>query len=191
MNFVKNMSAAKGLSVSLIMVALLPLRLFAQTNEVPIVGHYVYEHAWRYAVGEDSMFCSEVGTMDYEADGSALDHAIQTYLLKHKDGSKVVWIFDYFSPSFWHRRGDDFFFKGDSAAFSMKLLSNIMESNTNVDSNWYQNYADGVVKGVSQSIAHETKFHIAELSACRFVWSYTYRDEHTDYWEFLRPQYSK
>lgn len=164
---------------------------FQDAASQEIADHYVYSHSWCYAIGEDSMFCSEVGTMDYDVDGSALDHAFQTYLLKSKDGEQYEWTFDYFSPSFWHRQGDDFFFKGDSASFSMKLLSNIMESDANVDPDWYQYYADEIITSVSRNIAKETKFHIAELSECRFVWSYTYRDGHTDYWEFLRPKYSK
>lgn len=182
---------SRGFKVVCILSIMMWIGFFQNAWSQEIAGSYVYSHAWCYAVGEDSLFCSEVGTMDFEADGSALDHAFQTYLLKRKDGGKVVWTFDYYSPSFWRRQGDDFFFKGDSVSFSMQLMSNIMESDANVDVDWYHGYAEEIIKGVSRSIANETKFHIAELSACRFVWSYTYRDGHTDYWEFLRPQYSK
>lgn len=148
-----------------------------------VPGHYKYTHSWSYAVGSDSLFCSEKGTMDFNADGTALDHARQRYLLVRQDGSRVTWDFDYYSPSYWYLEDEDFYFSGDSTTFKMECVS---KPSNNEDADWYYNYARQCADNVHLYIHRETKFNLAELSRHRLVWSYTYPDGHTDTWGVVR-----
>lgn len=151
------------------------------------IDNYTYQHSWNYAVGQDSMFCSEDGTMDFFENGTALDHALQRYELHRVDGSRVVWYFDYYSPSFWRLDGDNFYFRGEEQTFSMTLLSDTNAAKGLAPAE-YKEYAQRIIANVSRSIGHETCFKVADLSDCRLVWSYTYSDGHTDTWEFVRKR---
>lgn len=148
-----------------------------------VPGHYQYTHSWSYAVGTDSIYCSEEGTMDFFPNGTALDHATQHYLLVRQDKSRVTWDFDYYSPSYWRLEGEDFYFSGDSVTFKMECISQPGEE---ADASWYYSYAKGIADNVRRSINYETRFHLAELTGHRIVWSYTYKDGHTDTWEFYK-----
>lgn len=164
-------------------VGQIPVGQKGDSLQQQVPGHYLYRHSWSYAVGADSIYCFEEGTMDFFAKGSALDHALQHYLLVRQDGSRVAWDFDYYSPSYWRLDGDDFFFSGDSATFKMECLSKPEKED---DASWYYNYAQETAANVHRYINHETKFHLSELTEHRLVWSYTYPDGHTDTWLFER-----
>ena len=159
----------------------------ALAQEVP--GYYDYTHSWKYAMGDDSIFCTEKGTMEFWADGTALDHAQQQRVLVRPDGTWVSWDFDYYSPSLWKVDGNDFYFSGDSLTFKMTLLSpDFAERNRQsmVTPEWYREYAQKIITSVHRSIGHNTKFNLDALTDCLLRWTYTYRDGHTDSWEFYR-----
>ena len=148
-----------------------------------IPGHYTYQHGWSYDLKEGHIDVHETGTMDFNKDGTALDSARQVYVMTPADGGKVTWVFNYISPSRWRVEGDDFYFAGSYEGFRMELVETTLED---CDQGWADRQAHRIMKNVGSNIARETKFHIANLTAHEFVWSYTYNDGHTDTWEFYR-----
>ena len=119
--------------------------------------------------------------MDFYPDGSALDSANQVYRVTLNEGDTVTWVFNYISPGWWRVEGEDFYSSGDADSFRMELL----EAKGDGCGEELE-LAERIVKKVSGSIGRETKFHLASLTKEELVWSYTYKDGHTDTWEFYR-----
>lgn len=90
-------------------------------------------------------------------------------------------VYFYISPSRWRVEGDDFYFSGYEASFRMELLEAKGDG-----CGEERELAERIVKKVSGSIGRETKFNMAKLTKDELVWSYTYKDGHTDTWEFYR-----
>ena len=157
-------------------------------------GHYMYAHAFSYDLQGNHFDVHETGTMDFYADGSALDSARQVYIVTLKEGAKVRFEFNYISPSRWHLDGDDFYFSGIKEDFRMEV---IRFSSDRDDEDFYTDWppcdraraaelVKEIVETVGSSIDYEYKFHLDTLTAHKLQWSFLYRDGHTDTWEFYR-----
>ena len=141
-----------------------------------VEGHYTYQHGFNYDLDGNHLEVSETGTMDFFAGGAALDSARQVYTATLADGGTEKWVFDYVSPSRWRLEGEDFYFAGVKNDFSMKVIEGNPDSVL----------AQRIMEVVGGSIDYEYKFHLDTLTADRLKWSFTYRDGHSDTWEFDR-----
>lgn len=155
----------------LIFLAMASLQLSAQVE-----GHYTYQHSFNYDLEGNHFDVSETGTMDFYADGTALDSARQVYTATLKDGRKVVWEYNYISPSRWRLEGKDLYFAGVKGKLRMEVVGDCPESEL----------AQRIANMYSRSIDYEYKFHLDTLTAEKLQWSFTYRDGHSDTWTFFR-----
>lgn len=148
-----------------------------------VPGHYIYAHAFNYDLQGNHLDVHETGTMDFHADGSALDSARQVHEVTLKEGGTVTLVFNYISPSRWRLDGSDFFFSGIKEDFRMEVTETILNG---CDDDRAVELAKEIVKTVGGSIDYEYKFHLDTLTAHKLQWSFLYRDGHTDTWEFYR-----
>ena len=146
-----------------------------------VEGHYTYEHAFNYDLKGAHLDVHETGTMDFHPDGTALDSARQVYTATLQDSSIVTWVFNYVSPSKWRLEGEDFYFAGIKESFRMEVVEGDKENEL----------AQEIIKVVSGSIDYEYKFHLDTLTEKKLQWSFTYRDGHSDTWEFYRESSRK
>lgn len=168
-----------------VLFTILSICLLSSCSKPKVEGHYIYEHGWNYDIKEGNIDVHETGTMDFYDNGCALDSARQVYKVIFNDGGEATWIFNYVSPSVWHVDGEDFYFAGIEESFRMELLENITAK---CDKEKSAELAHKIIKNVSSSIARKTKFHFAELTQEKLMWSYTYSDGHTDTWTFYRQE---
>ena len=143
-----------------------------------VEGHYTYEHAFNYDLFGNHFDVHETGTMDFYADGTALDSARQVYTVTLPDSSTMTWVYNYISPSRWHLEGDTLYFAGIKDDFRMEVIEGECELEL----------AQKIVDLYSGGIDYEYKFHLDTLTADRLQWSFTYRDGHSDTWEFFRHE---
>ena len=155
----------------------------AIAQPVQVEGHYTYEHAFNYDLMKCHLDVHETGTMDFDHDGSALDSARQVYTATMEDGCKVTFVFNYVSPSRWRLEGEDFYFAGIKESFRMELLET---QAGDCDPARAEKLAQEIIKVISGSCDYEYKFHLDTLTAQKLQWSFTYRDGHSDTWEFYR-----
>ena len=148
-----------------------------------VPGHYIYAHAFNYDLQGNHLDVHETGTMDFQADGSALDSARQVYEVTLKEGGTVTLVFNYVSPSRWRLDGSDFYFSGIKEDFRMEVMETIPKG---FDADRAAELAKEIVKTVGGSIDYEYKFHLDTLTAHKLQWSFLYRDGHSDTWEFYR-----
>lgn len=141
--------------------------------EPQVEGHYTYEHAFEYDLQGNHFDVHETGTMDFYADGSALDSAQQVYTVTRPEGDTATFVFNYISPSRWSLAGDTFYFAGIKESFKMEPDKE-------------DGLAQDIVKVVSGSIDYQYLFHLDSLTADKLQWSFTYRDGHSDTWVFRR-----
>lgn len=167
------------------LLILLAIGLLTSCCQPKVKGHYVYQHGWNYDIQEGNIDVHETGTMDFYDNGCALDSARQVYKVTFDDGGKATWIFNYVSPSKWHVEGEDFYFSGIEESFRMELMENVTE---NCDKEKSAALAQKIINNVSRGISRETKFHLAELSKEKLMWSYSYSNGNTDTWTFYRQE---
>ena len=141
--------------------------------EPQVEGHYTYEHAFNYDYQGNHFDVSETGKMDFYADGTGLDSARQVYTVTRPEGDTVTYVFNYISPSRWSLDADTFFFAGIKESFRME---------PDLD----DELSMAIVKLIGGSIDYQYKFHLDTLTAEKMQWSFTYRDGHSDTWEFFR-----
>ncbi|MCR5549610.1 MAG: hypothetical protein K6F40_01555 [Bacteroidales bacterium] len=141
-------------------------------------GHYIYFHEFAYDLQDAHLKVRESGTMDFHPDGTALDSARQVYTATLQNGKKVTYVFNYVSPSKWRLEGEDFYFAGIKKSFRMELVEPYKEKEDEL--------AQEIIKVISGSIDYEYKFHLDTLTDHKLQWSFTYRDGHSDTWEFFR-----
>lgn len=146
-------------------------------SEPQIEGHYTYEHAFDYGMGGNHFYVSETGTMDFNADSTALDSARQVYTVALVDGDTITWVFNYISPSRWRLEGEDFYFAGIKEQFRMELIEG---------GDCEAELAQKVIGAYSGGADYEYKFHLDTLTAEKLQWSFIYPDGHSDTWEFFR-----
>lgn len=171
-------------TIVLVLISLLACtngRVAAQSAQVE--GHYIYEHAFNYDLMKCHLDVHETGTMDFASDGSALDSARQVYTATMEDGCKVTFVFNYISPSRWRLEDEDFYFAGIKESFRMEVVD---MKTMGCDSTRATELAQEIVKVVGGSIDYKYKFHLDLLTAKKMQWSFTYRDGHSDTWEFYR-----
>ncbi|MCR4965653.1 MAG: hypothetical protein K6A41_08365 [Bacteroidales bacterium] len=147
----------------------------ASAQEVP--GHYTYQHAFEYDLDGNHFDVHETGTMDFYPDGTALDSARQVYAVTLKNGDKTTYVFNYVSPSRWRLEGEDFYFSGIKENFRMEVM---------VGGDKEPKVAQRIIDVIGGSIDYEYKFHLDMLTDQKLQWSFTYRDGHSDTWEFYR-----
>ena len=149
----------------------------SNTPKAPQVeGNYTYQHAFNYDFEGNHFDVSETGTMDFYADSTALDSARQVYLVTMADGDTFTWVFNYISPSRWSLDGDTLHFAGIKDSFRMELIEGDREPEL----------AQKIIDIYSGSCDYGYKFHVDTLTADLLRWSFTYRDGHSDTWEFFR-----
>ena len=152
------------------------LLMTACGNQAPQVeGNYTYAHAFDYDLDGNHFDVSETGTMDFYADGTALDSARQVYTVTLANGDTVKWVYNYISPSRWRVEGDTLFFAGVKDGFRMEVIEGDETELT-------QKIADTYSGGID----YEYKFHIDTLTVDQLQWSFTYHDGHSDTWQFYR-----
>lgn len=142
-------------------------------------GHYVYEHSFDYDLEGNHFDVHETGTMDFYADGTALDSARQVYAATLHNGDTLTWVYNYISPSRWRLVGEDFFFAGINERFRMELMEGEATDLT-----------QKIIDTYSAGIDYEYKFHLDTLTDDLLQWSFIYRDGHLDTWRFYREQTS-
>lgn len=140
-----------------------------------VEGHYRYGHAFGYDLEGDHFEVTETGTMDFYADGSALDSARQVYVVTLAGGDTVEWVYNYVSPSLWRLEGEDFYFSGIKEGFRMEVIEG---EETELTQRIAATYSGG--------IGYEYRFHLDTLTADCLQWSFTYPDGHSDTWQFYR-----
>ena len=146
-----------------------------------VEGNYTYEHAFNYDMEGNHFDVSETGTMDFYADGTALDSARQVYHVTLADGDTVTWVYNYISPSRWRLEGDTLFFAGTKEGFRMEVIGRGVLPCTPAEE-LAQKIADTYRSGID----YEYKFHTDTLTAEMLQWSFTYHDGHSDTWTFFR-----
>ena len=167
----------KSIKVFVLLAALLPLCACNHKPRAPqIEGHYTYQHAFDYGMDGSHFDVHETGTMDFYADGTALDSARQVYTVTLPDSSTTTWVFNYISPSRWHLDGDTLFFAGTKEGFRMELTEGECEIEM----------AHKIIDIYSSGIEYEYRFHLDTLTVDLLQWSFTYRDGHRDTWQFNR-----
>ena len=162
-----------------------------------VEGHYTYEHAFNYDYQGNHFDVHETGTMNFYSDGTGLDSAQQVYIVTRPKGDTVTYVFIYVSPSRWSLDADTFFFAGIKESFRMELMETTYSSTTaerrfpsptlgeELDS---KKLAEEIITLVGGSIDYQYKFHLDTLTAEKLQWSFTYRDGHSDTWEFYRSK---
>lgn len=148
-----------------------------------VEGHYDYAHAFSYDLHGNHFDVYETGTMDFAHDGSALDSARQVYVATLKEGGTATIVFNYVSPSRWLLEGEDFHFSGIKDSFRMEVVDMTIKG---CDPTRASELAQEIVKVVGGSIDYKYKFHLDLLTDKKMQWSFTYRDGHSDTWEFYR-----
>ena len=150
-------------------------------------GLYTYGHSFNYDLDGNHFEVSETGTMDFYADGTTLDSARQVYTATLANGDTATWVYNYISPSRWRLEGDTLFFAGTKEGFRMEVIESeklkVKSEKLNVDC---VELAQKISDMYSRSIDYEYKFHLDTLTAEKLQWSFTYRDGHSDTWEFFR-----
>ena len=174
-------------SLCTIVLAIISLLACTSVNAIAqpaqVEGHYTYEHAFNYDLMKCHLEVHETGTMVFSHDGSALDSARQVYTATMEDGCKVIFVFNYISPSRWRLEDEDFHFAGIKESFRMELT----DTNTgDCDPARADKLAQEIIRVISASCDYEYKFHLDMLTKKKMQWSFTYRDGHSDTWEFYR-----
>ena len=158
-------------------VALLVVSACGTAPKAPqMEGNYTYQHSFEYDLDGSHFDVHETGTMDFFADSTALDSARQVYTVAFASGDTTTWVFNYISPSRWHLDGDTLFFSGIKEQFRMELIEGERETEL----------AQRIIGMYGGSIDYEYKFHLDTLTAEKLQWSFTYRDGHSDTWQFYR-----
>lgn len=87
-----------------------------------VPGHYIYAHSFHYDLHGNHLEVYETGTMDFQANGTAIDSARQVYVATLKDGGTATYVFNYVSPSRWRLNKKDFYFSGNKETFRMEVI---------------------------------------------------------------------
>ena len=140
-------------------------------------GLYTYGHSFNYDLDGNHFEVSETGTMDFYADGTALDSARQVYTSTLANGDTATWVYNYISPSRWRLEGDTLHFAGTQEGFRMEVTEG-------TPTELAQRIADLYRGGID----YEYHFHLDTLTADRLQWSFTYRDGHSDTWAFIKVE---
>ena len=173
----------KFILITILVAGLLNVCACSSVSSMPkIEGSYTYEHAFSYDMDGNHFDVHETGTMDFYADSTALDSARQVYTVRFPEGDSETIVFNYISPSRWHLDNDTLFFAGIKDSFRMEALECGEKSLT---------IAQKIIAVYSNGIDHEYRFHLDTLTDDRLQWSFTYRDGHSDTWQFYRQENKK
>ena len=177
------------------LLAVLPMALHSQILKPEaqhIPSHYEYTHSWDYAApdGKGTIHCDETGTLDFYADGTYADTAIQHHTLRLNTLVKTVipdtmetafHIFDflYYCQGNWRVENGKFLFSEHAEGFHMDLMNEFVNS-------WTVNYANKIVKKTLPNSSRWFTFDIERLDNEWFIWTYTYPNGRKDSWEMMR-----
>ena len=182
-------------------VAALPLGLWGQVltpAQQYIPGHYEYLHSWDYTApdGNGIIHCDETGTLDFYADGTFSDTAMQRQVLRMKTPIKTVWNpqstdsvtlstfpfdFKYFCQGRWRVEDGKFMFCELAEEFDMQLINEKVNG-------WVTEYADQIEKKTLPNSNRWFTFEIELLDETWFIWTYTYPNGRKDSWEMKRAK---
>ena len=177
-------------------MAALPIGLYGQVlipEQQYIPGHYEYLHSWDYAApdGNGTIHCDETGTLDFYADGTFADTALQHHLLYTKvresngwqseTAEKETYRFDfmYYCQGQWHVENGKFLLCEHAEGFDMVLLNEIKDS-------WADSYADMIENKTLPNSKRWFTLDIERLDNEWFIWTYTYPNGRKDSWEMKR-----
>ena len=178
------------------LLALLPTLLHCQIQkpeERHIPSHYVYTHSWDYAApdGNGTIHCDETGTLDFYADGTYADTALQHHYLRTKVRESEGWRaetseaetyqfdFMYYCQGRWRVENGKFLFCELAEGFDMVLQNDSTDQ-------WTTYYADLIEKKTLPNSSRWFTFDIERLDEEWFIWTYTYPNGRTDSWEMKR-----
>ena len=187
--------------LSITLLALLPMALHSQIlkpEEQHIPGHYEYVHSWDYAApdGNGTIHCDETGTLDFYADGTYADTALQRQVLRMKTPIKTVWNpkstdtvtlstfpfdFMYYCQGRWRVEDGKFMFCELAEGFDMQLMNDKVNG-------WVIEYADKIEKKTLPNSSRWFTFEIELLDETWFIWTYTYPNGRKDSWEMKRAK---
>ena len=173
-----------------IVLAILPTVLQGQILKPEgqhIPGHYEYTHSWDYAApdGNGTIHCDETGTLDFYADGTFADTALQHHTLHtrnmvkdggDKDTSSYIFNFMYYCQGRWGVENGKFRFCEHAEGFDMVL------QNKNATPEIVE-YADMIEKKTLPNSSRWFTFDIERLDNEWFIWTYTYPNSRKDSWE--------
>lgn len=173
------------------LLAVLPTALRSQIlkpEEQHIPSHYEYTHSWDYAApdGNGTIHCDETGTLDFYADGTFADTAIQHHTLHPNTFAKTATPdttetidFMYYCQGNWRVEHGKFLFSEHAEGFHMDLTNEFVSSGT-------VNYANKIVKQTLPNSKRWFTFDIERLDDEWFIWTYTYPNGRKDSWEMKR-----
>jgi len=153
-----------------------------QPEQQHIVGHYKYTHSWDYT-GPDKqkMHCDETGTLDFYADGTYADTALQHHTLVLRVPSSRQYDFNYRCQGSWKVEEHQFLFNELAEGFVMDPIAEQLSDEQLA-------YAQKIAKQSTPNSKRWFTFKIERLDKQWFIWSYTYPDGRTDYWEMRRAR---
>ena len=177
----------------------LPITMHSQIlkpEEQHIPGHYEYVHSWDYAApdGNGTIHCDETGTLDFYADGTFADTAVQSHRMRMKTPVKTVlgWLspdtaeidrygfnYMYYCQGQWRVEDGKFLFAEHAEGFHMDLLDQSVND-------WIIYYANLIEKKTLPNSSRWFTFDIERLDDEWFIWTYTYPNGRKDSWEMKR-----
>ena len=178
------------------LLALLPTLSHCQIQkpeEQHIPSHYVYTHSWDYAApdGNGTIHCDETGTLDFYADGTYADTALQHHYLRTKVRESEGWRaetaesetyqfdFMYYCQGRWRVENGKFLFCELAEGFDMVLQNDSADQ-------WTAYYADLIENKTLPNSSRWFTFDIERLDEEWFIWTYTYPNGRKDSWEMKR-----
>ena len=164
-------------------------------EEQHIPGHYEYTHSWDYAApdGNGTIHCDETGTLDFYADGTFADTALQHHTLSTKvrelngwqsetaETETLLFDFMYYCQGQWRVENGKFLFSEHAEGFHMDLMNEVVSS-------WIVNYASLIEKKTLPNSTRWFTFDIERLDHEWFIWTYTYPNGRKDSWEMKRVE---
>lgn len=151
------------------------------------MGFYEYEHSWDHASpdGFGMMHCDETGTIDFKADGTYVDQAVQTHIhLMYNDSAKGdiadgTYKMRYYCEGDWKVEKGKFLFNEHSENFSLNLIDDYFVEERS-------NFAALISANSTPDSKRWFTFDIDRLDNEWFTWSYTDKHGKKTTWDMHR-----
>lgn len=157
----------------------LPRVLQPAQDHIP--GHYRYDHSWDYNVKGLKCHCDETGTLEFRADGTTEDHAVQTHTVI-SNGDTARYTFRFICHGGWKVTDGKFVFAEYPEGFVLDLTGSQPQASA-------QDTLPALIRAANTpQTVRWIQYDITKLTRHAFTWSYTYPDGHTDYWEMIRAR---
>lgn len=151
-----------------------------------IVDHYEYVHSWDYASpdGLGKMHCDETGTLDFKADGTYVDEAMQEHYHILPDSTRQHYQMSYYCEGDWKVEGDKFLFNEHSENFKMGLTDDLFVQER-------FEFAERIAMQNTPNSSRWFTFDIERLDRSWFIWSYTDKHGTKTTWDMQRKEVRK